>query len=86
VLRTTGVFREGGVTCSKVVPISSPYRCRICALLFSSLCTSLLFTVLVSVNYVITSDHCLVSLFQSVNICYVLLALDIHRVLYVGIE
>jgi hypothetical protein len=38
---------------------------------FSSLCASILFTVLVSVNYVVTSDHRLISLFQSVNICYV---------------
>jgi len=38
---------------------------------FSSLCASLLFTVLVSGNYVVTSDYRLVSLFQSVNICYV---------------
>ena len=57
--------------CSKVVPITSLYYCRICPLLFSSLCTSLLSTVLVSVNYVVTSDHRLVSLFQSVNICCV---------------
>ena len=38
---------------------------------FSSLCVTLLFTVLVSVHYVVTSDHRFVSLFQSVNICYV---------------
>ena len=38
---------------------------------FSSLCASILFTILVSVNYVVTSDHRFVSLFQTVNICYV---------------
>ena len=68
--------------CSKVVPVGSPYHCRICALLFSSLCASSLFTVLVSFNYVVTSDHRLVSLFQSVNICYVFCVIGTRYSLY----
>ena len=41
-------------------------------MLFSYLCVSLLFTVLVSGNYVVTPDQRLVSLFHSVTICYVI--------------
>jgi len=71
VLCTTGVFREGGVMCCKLSQSVHHITVGFVHCCFSSLCASLLFTVLVLVNYAVTWHHRLVSLFPSVNICCV---------------
>jgi len=71
VLRATGVFCEGGVMCCKLSQLVYCIAVGFVHCCFSSLCALLLFIVLVSVDYVVIWDHCLVSLFQSVNNCYV---------------
>ena len=68
---TTGVFHESGVMCCKLSQSVHHITVGFVHCCFSSLWSSLLFTILFSVNDVVTWDHCLVSLFQSVNICYV---------------
>jgi len=72
-----GTF-SGVVLCIVGLPTSSLYHCGV---------STLLFTVQVfRLNYVVTSDHhlCLRVLVHHVCLCFVSLALDIHRVLYVG--